>query len=171
MLGGETVDTVSDTRFVADVMLGKLARWLRALGLDTLYFRDASDARLLGIALRENRHLLTRDVGLAARAGRTALLVRAERLDGQLREVVERYGVTVRAPLSRCLLCNGELRQRHPREVRERVPSYTFATQPLFWECVGCRRVYWAGTHARGILSRLHAYVGSAAHGGAGPPS
>ena len=171
MLGEETVDTVSDTRFVADVMLGKLARWLRALGLDTLYFRDASDARLLGIALRENRHLLTRDVGLAARAGRTALLVRAERLDGQLREVIERYRVTARAPLSRCLECNGELSRRHPGEVRERVPPYTFATQREFRECGGCRRVYWAGTHAEGILTRLRAHVGSAVHDSADPPA
>ena len=44
---------VSEARFVADVMLGRLARWLRALGHDTLYFRDAPDSRLLGSALRE----------------------------------------------------------------------------------------------------------------------
>jgi len=162
---------VSEIRFVADVMLGRLARWLRALGLDTLYFRDASDARLLGIALRENRRLLTRDAGLAARAGRAALLVRAESLDGQLREVLERYPVTARAPLSRCLECNGELCRRHPGEVRERVPPYTFATQREFWECGGCRRVYWAGTHAEAMLARLQAYVRGATPERAAPPT
>jgi uncharacterized protein with PIN domain len=155
----------SDPRFVADVMLGKLARWLRALGLDTLYDRDAPDARLLGIALRERRHLLTRDAGLAARAGPVALLVRAASLEEQLREVTARYGVSVRAPLSRCLECNGELSRRSPGEIRERVPPYTFATQREFWECGGCRRVYWAGTHASRILARLAVCVGSA------PPS
>ncbi len=150
----------AETRFVADVMLGKLARWLRALGHDTLYFRDASDSRLLGIALREGRHLLTRDAALAARAGTAGLLVHAEALDEQLREVVAACGLTARVPLSRCLECNGTLHPREPAEVRDRVPPYTLATQPGFWECEGCGRVFWAGTHARGILSRIEGLTG-----------
>ena len=150
---------MSEARFVADVMLGKLARWLRALGHDTLYFRDAPDSRLLGIALRERRHLLTRDVALAARAGEAGLLVRAESLDAQLREVSEACGLGARAPLSRCLECNGMLVARSPGEVGDRVPPYTLETQRDFRECAGCQRVYWAGSHARGILGRLRPYL------------
>lgn len=150
---------VVEVRFVADVMLGRLARWLRALGFDTLYFRDAPDARLLGIALRERRRLLTRDGGLAARAGTAALLIEAEGVDAQLREVMGRCGLRSRAPLSRCLECNGVLARREGDAVRDRVPPYTLATQSTFWECEGCRRVFWAGTHARGILGRIHPYV------------
>jgi hypothetical protein len=153
---------MAEARFVADVMLGKLARWLRALGYDTLYFRDATDSRLLGIALRERRQLLTRDAALAARAGATGLLVRAEELDAQLREVTAACGLTSRAPLSRCLECNGLLTPREPGEVRDRVPPYTLATQSEFWECQGCRRVFWAGSHARGILSRLDPFLTTA---------
>jgi len=154
---------------VADVMLGKLARWLRALGHDTLYFRDAPDSRLLGIALRERRHLLTRDAALAARAGEVGLLVRAEALDAQLREVTEACGLAARAPLSRCLECNGTLASRRPAEVEGRVPPYTLETQREFWECAGCRRVFWAGTHARGILSRLHPYLAASGPDRSGP--
>lgn len=150
---------MSEARFVADVMLGKLARWLRALGYDTLYFRDAPDSRLLGIALRERRQLLTRDAGLAARAGATGLFIRAEALDDQLREVMDACGLTSRAPLSRCLECNGMLAERRPPEVEGRVPPYTLATQPQFWECSGCARIFWAGSHAEGILSRLQPYL------------
>jgi uncharacterized protein with PIN domain len=162
---------VSETRFVADVMLGKLARWLRALGYDTLYFRDAPDSRLLGIALRERRQLLTRDVGLAARAGAAGFLIQTEGLDAQLREVMAASGLRSRAPLSRCLECNGTLARRAPTEVRDRVPPYTAATQQEFWECAGCARVFWAGTHAEGILSRLQPYLASppASFDGAGP--
>jgi len=150
---------VRDARFVADVMLGRLARWLRALGYDTLYSRDASDARLLGIALREGRRLLTRDTGLARRARATGLLIRAEDLDAQIREVMTACGLVARVPLSRCLECNGTLTRRHPEEVRERVPPYTLATQREFWTCAGCGRVFWAGSHAPGILSRLRPYL------------
>lgn len=150
-----------EARFVADVMLGRLARWLRALGHDTLYFRDASDARLLGIALREDRRLLTRDTSLARRARGAGLLIRSEDLDAQIREVTAACGLTTRAPLSRCLECNGTLLRREPGEVRDRVPPYTFATQSEFWTCAGCGRVFWAGTHAAGILDRLRPYLAS----------
>ncbi len=158
-MGGAPTRSEDAPRFVADVMLGKLARWLRALGYDTLYSRDAPDSRLLGIALRERRRLLTRDAALAARARAAGLLVRAEDLDGQLREVMEACGLAGRAPLSRCLSCNGVLAPRDRAEVSGRVPPYTLATQEAFWSCEGCGRVYWAGTHARGILERLHPYL------------
>jgi uncharacterized protein with PIN domain len=148
-----------ERRFVADVMLGKLARWLRALGYDTLYYRDAPDSRLLGIALRETRTLLTRDARLALRAGPAGLRVRADGVDAQLREVADACTLRAPAPLSRCLECNGPLATRGPAEVRDRVPPYTLATQPEFRECERCRRVFWAGTHARGILRRLRPFL------------
>ncbi len=151
-----------EARFVADVMLGKLARWLRALGYDTLYFREAPDARLLGLALRERRRLLTRDAALALRAGGAGLLVREAALEAQLREVVERCGLRPGAALTRCLECNGALVGRTPGEVRDRVPPYTFATQREFRECQGCRRVFWPGTHAGGILARLRPFLATA---------
>src|SRR5919198_6027169 len=118
-------DGAAEPRFVADVMLGKLARWLRALGYDTLCFRDAPDARLLGIALRERRQLLTRDAALALRAGELGRLVRAGDLDAQLREVVTACGLEAGGALSRCLECNGPLVAREPAAVRDRVPAYT----------------------------------------------
>jgi len=144
---------------VADVMLGKLARWLRALGYDTLYFRDASDSRLLGIALREGRHLLTRDAALASRAGPSGLLIRSEDLDTQLGEVRDACRLGPPALLSRCLECNGMLTTRGPADVEGRVPAYVLATQARFWECDGCRRVFWSGTHVSGIRRRLHPFL------------
>jgi uncharacterized protein with PIN domain len=145
----------STPRFVADVMLGRLARWLRALGYDTLYFRDAPDRRLLAVSLAEGRRLLTRDVALARRAREAGLLVRAEGLDAQIEEVAQACGLAGWWALSRCLECNGLLVPSPPAAVRGRVPPYTFATQREFWTCAGCDRVYWAGTHVEGIQRRL----------------
>ncbi|PYM61574.1 MAG: hypothetical protein DMD79_12390 [Candidatus Rokuibacteriota bacterium] len=146
-------------RFVADVMLGRLARWLRALGYDTAYVRDASDRQLLGLALREDRRLLTRDVALARLARERGLLVRADGLDDQLREVVQACGLTAPTLLTRCLECNVPLEAVGRDAVRDRVPSYTFATQRAFRTCRGCARVYWPGTHAAGILDRLRPFL------------
>jgi len=150
---------MDEPRFVADAMLGRLARWLRALGYDTLYLRDAPDRRLLAIALAERRRLLTRDVALALRAREAGLLVRAETLDLQIREVTQACGIAGRRALSRCLECNGVLAPTAPEAVRDRVPPYTFATRLEFWVCSGCRRVFWAGTHVAGIRRRLEPYL------------
>jgi len=150
---------MNEPRFVADVMLGRLARWLRALGYDTLYFRDAPDRRLLAVALADRRRLLTRDVALALRAREAGLLVRAEELDLQIREVTDAFGLAGRRALSRCLECNGVLASAAPEAVRDCVPPYTFATRREFWLCSGCGRVFWEGTHVAGIRRRLEPYL------------
>jgi uncharacterized protein with PIN domain len=151
--------SMDEPRFVADSMLGRLARWLRALGYDTLYLRDAPDRRLLALALGERRRLLTRDVALARRARDAGLLVRAESLDDQLEEVMAVAGRAGRRVLSRCLECNAPLVATAREAVRDRVPPYTFATQREFWTCAGCGRIFWDGTHAAGIRRRLGPYL------------
>jgi uncharacterized protein with PIN domain len=149
--------------FVADAMLGKLARWLRALGYDCLYPRKAEDGDLLRIAREGGRWLLTRDVRLAGLAtpGRV-LLVRSNYVDVQVREVAGALGLKlapVRA-LTRCIECNGVLEPREKEEVRDRVPPYTYATQEQFIGCPDCGKIYWAGTHVGPILERLRRLVG-----------
>jgi uncharacterized protein with PIN domain len=146
-------------RVVADSMLGRLARWLRALGYDTRYERGVPDRRLLAIALSERRCLLTRDVALARRARDAGLLVRAEDVDAQIREVTAALGLAGAVPLSRCLECNAPLVLAAPDAVRDRVPPYTFATQRAFRVCSGCGRVFWPGTHLAGIRRRLSPYL------------
>ena len=69
---------VTNCRFVVDVNVGRLAKWLRVMGYDTVFPRETSDNELVRIALRENRVLVTRDAGIALR--------RAVRL-GQMRVV------------------------------------------------------------------------------------
>ena len=150
---------MDEPRFVADAMLGRLARWLRALGYDTLYLRDAPDRQLLAVVLAERRRLLTRDTALARRAREAGLLVRAEVLDAQIQEVTAACGLAGRRPLSRCLECNALLAATPPEAVRDRVPPYTFLSRREFWTCTGCGRVFWAGTHVTGIRRRLEPYL------------
>src|SRR5208283_3454313 len=75
--------------FVADVMLGRLAKWLRILGFDTLYFRAIDDNELIKIACRQERVLLTRNTGIARRRQvQTLLLIHSNDTFEQLNEVI-----------------------------------------------------------------------------------
>ena len=144
-------------RFLLDVMLGRLARWLRALGHNAAYDHAADDPSLLRRAARERRLLVTRDTRLAATPrGPRTILLRANDTPGQLRELVEALGIT-RHPglLSRCIVCNTRLRTATADQVEERVPEYVRSRERAFRACPGCGRVYWAGTHRRGIIAAL----------------
>src|SRR2546427_8190809 len=81
-------------RFLADSNVGRLARWLRAYGYDAAYAPHVDDSLLIGRALAEGRVLLTRDADLmqrrvVSRGSLRALLLRSDRFDEQLRQVVE----------------------------------------------------------------------------------
>lgn len=149
--------TTGMPKFVVDTMLGKLARWLRALGCDTLYLGAVEDHHLLHLARAEARILLTRDARLAREAGSLALLVTAERLESQISEVIEGLDLSPveHELLSRCLECNDLLEDRAKEAVRGLVPEYIFSTQERFVGCPRCAKIYWQGSHADRILARL----------------
>jgi uncharacterized protein with PIN domain len=148
-------------RFVVDTMLGRLARWLRAMGYDTLYPGENGDRRLLDLALGEGRILVTRDRMLARLAEPHHCLITAERLDAQIREALETLGLRPREAdwLTRCLECNASLEPRPRDTLRGLVPEHIFTTHAEFVTCPRCRRIYWPGTHAGRILDRLSRLV------------
>jgi uncharacterized protein with PIN domain len=141
-------------RLLVDAMLGRLARWLRLMGYDTLYWREGSDAALAERARVEGRLLLTRDHQLAGRRDVKALLVTTETLDEQLAEVHAALGGRPR-PFTRCPECNAPLEELAHEAARGLVPTYVWQTQSVFRRCAGCRRVYWKGTHWPGMAARL----------------
>jgi uncharacterized protein with PIN domain len=152
-------EPLRETKFIADVHLGKLARCLRLVGLDTLYERELDDAGIAARARDERRIVLTRDRGLLKRKAVThGHFVRATKADAQLLEVVEVFDLKGRlAPFSRCLGCNGAIRPVERALVEERLPFYTRLEQDRFLRCESCGKIYWPGAH----FARLRALVDS----------
>jgi uncharacterized protein with PIN domain len=149
-------------------MLGRLARWLRILGHDVLYFRRIEDADLVELARREKRILLTRDTRLVQRrAARGALLIDSPYLELQLRQLARWNGESLLAPglCRRCLECNEPTLTVEPESVEHRVPPYVFRTQRSFRECPSCHRIYWSASHVQDMLRRLRRSLGSDADG------
>jgi uncharacterized protein with PIN domain len=143
--------------FVADVMLGRLARWLRIAGFDVLYSNRFTDDELVALSQLEGRILLSRDTRLLVRkAVRRFIFLESENLQSQLRQVFSITRVTgLQDVLARCLICNDVLAEVPREGVRERVPRYVFETQSQFKSCPNCGKVYWAGTHRQSVLRTL----------------
>jgi hypothetical protein len=143
-------------RFIADVMVGKLVRWLRVLGFDVAYSNRFEDDEIIRIAEAENRVILTRDTGLAARPGRAqCLFIESGDYEEQVQQVLQTFGLKEFDVFSRCLECNVPLTSVDKEAVFEKVPPYVYLTQERFAVCPSCHRVYWHGTHADEMLKRL----------------
>ena len=132
-------------------MLGRLARWLRLLGYDTLYADKISDHQIVARARAKGRVVLTRDHGLVRRKGIRCLLVRSQVLEEQIREVVAAFGVPEPGAEPRCSQCNAPLVEVTPDQVRPHVPAYVLKTQTQFRRCPSCDKYYWPGSHWKDV--------------------
>lgn len=144
-------------KFVADEMLGKLAKWLRIAGQDVFYKNKISDKELVSLCQAEGRVLLTRDARLISEGkGIRSLFIQSDHFREQLRQVLTTFGLEPEGPaFSRCLLCNQELEELAREEAKGLVPPYVFDTQRNFWRCPGCKRLFWPGTHHDGMAKEL----------------
>jgi len=144
-------------RFVADRMLGKLAKWLRVLGYDVVYLKKAAQKEILE-NLQAGRTLLTRNRRAQSWQGKgRVFLVKDNDPKIQLREVVKglRLVEADGAIFSRCLNCNRPLDAVRREEVREEVPDYIYQRQKEFHRCIDCGKVYWHGSHAVRMRQQL----------------
>jgi uncharacterized protein with PIN domain len=141
-------------RFVADAHLGRLARYLRMLGFDTLYENAVPDHQLVRISNAGHRVLLTRDRKLLMHRELThGVFVRGSRPRKQAHYVVERLDLQSDClPFSRCMNCNAELEEVDRSSVTGEVPPHVARTRQHFRRCAGCQRIYWRGTHYERML-------------------
>jgi hypothetical protein len=162
-------------RFVCDVHLGQLARYLRMLGLDTRYSTNHSDPSLARISDEGDRALLTRDVGLLKRSRvELGMFVRAQDPRRQFQEVVGRFDLTDFAdPLTLCMDCNAELGPAASEAIDEQVPPRAREAHDTFMQCPSCDSVYWSGSHVermQGLIDDVVAATRDASESDANPP-
>jgi uncharacterized protein with PIN domain len=155
-------------KFLADSSLGRLSKWLRILGYDTVYWRGEAERPFLRIAEREGRAVLTRrrDV-LARQHPGIVLFVEHDRVEDQIVEVMTRLDLSLRPKsfFTICLECNIVLDEVTHDEVRQEIPDYVYRTQREFRRCPGCGRVYWPGTHRERGMKMLEKLLGDAMKG------
>lgn len=162
---------VAPPRFVADRMLGKLARLLRMLGYDVLWVREGSREDVAA-ATQADRRLLTRDRTLA-RQVKDAHFVEHAYPFHQARQVLRAFGLDDARAFTRCVEDNGVLRSVESLQVASEVPAKVLAEDPPFFRCATCGKVYWPGSHVERmratILALLDAPLPSDGHAAPDP--
>ncbi len=168
-------------KFVADVMLGSLSRWLRLFGFDTLYRNDFTDKELIKISLQQDRILLTRDRTLAkSKLLNKTIFINSENLEEQIKEVlkvvIDEWMITNKKQLlshtqktsnesyqlmdnyqslvnlhPRCPICNGETERIEKNSAANFVPDFVLIANDDFLKCKNCGKIYWHGTHKEKI--------------------
>jgi uncharacterized protein with PIN domain len=148
-------------KFIADSMLGKLARWLRMLGQDVTYSTDLSDSELIELAKKENRILLTKDLELFKRViakGIEAFYVDGETESTRLAELSQRYTLKLEVDMenSHCPVCNTKLEATPKEQLTSELEKNTLTYYGQFWKCPNCRQIYWQGAHWKQITNTLN---------------
>jgi uncharacterized protein with PIN domain len=144
-------------RFVVDCMLGKLAKWLKILGFDALFFSKIEDDELLDLARKENRILLTKDTGLIQRAKDIpTLFLESENWKDQIQQVLDHFHLREKvAPHTRCIDCNVALKDLPKKNAENLVSSFVFEKAESFALCPICGRVFWRGTHFKDMEKKI----------------
>jgi hypothetical protein len=150
-----------ETKFIADNNVGKLARWLRLIGYDTLLLKQKDDGQMIKRALSEDRVILTKDTQFMKRRLVTngklkTILIKQDDPRTQVQEVVKTLNLNYHfKPFSLCLECSQALIARDKEEVQNLVPDQVFKTQTQYTECPTCHRIYWQGTHWQAMVKKL----------------
>ena len=159
-------DRVSRPLFIADCMVGKLARWLRLLGFDVSYYSKIEDDQLIELAEKENRLILTRDHELINKARKLDslqgrfLLIESERWEEQVEQVLDHFKLRGKIkPNTRCLECNAKLKILPKDCAKNLVPPFVYEQASTFALCPVCGRVFWKGTHFRDMENKLRRFT------------
>lgn len=146
--------------FIADCHLGKLAKYLRLMGFDTLYFSQIDDDDLIRLALEQNRIILTRDRLLSERKSVPVLFLDSTETEAQLQTLISHFRLKEHpAPFSRCIVCNTPLQVVAKEKVRHRLPQKIQRTFSHFEYCPHCDRIYWHGDHYRRMQQFLESVL------------
>ncbi len=153
---------MSSHRFIADRMIGRLARMLRLLGYDTLYRPELNAAGITEVADHDDRIILTRGDTLRRFPDASNVFsVKSESPPEQLREVVARFSLDTKSGLwTRCTVCNGSISSVPKEGIKSLVKPKVYELYPEFFRCAGCGRVYWHGSHVERILQKLSGILG-----------
>lgn len=147
-------------KFLADCHLGKIAKYLRIFGFDTLYYQSIDDDDIITIAKKENRIVLTSDQGLYKRIPEITLYVEQDEFLNQLTFIFKELDLYHKIkPFTRCIDCNGKLKRVDKNTLIDDLKIKTKIFHDKFDQCSECKRVYWEGDHYKKMLQFIDEFL------------
>lgn len=147
-------EPLREPKFVLDVHLGKLTRYLRMLGFDCLYKNDITDEDIVNISLKERRTILTKDRNILKRNDVThCYWIREENVFNQLLEVIKRFHFERDIKeFTRCVDCNSLIEKVEKENIVDKIPPKVKEYHNEFYYCRNCDKIFWKGSHYNKML-------------------
>jgi uncharacterized protein with PIN domain len=149
-------------------MLGKLTRFLRIFGYDTIYANDLEeilgvrpipDESLADYAFKNERIIITRDYPFYKKFRTHKIcLLEGENVYNYLNQLKHKLNLNFKFDIknARCAICNSNLiKVENIDSIKNDVKPQTFKFHSEFYQCSNCKKVYWKGTHIDKIIKNL----------------
>ena len=142
--------------FFVDAMLGNIAKKLRLLGYDSEYFSDIDDIKLINVAKKENRIIISKDKELIKKAQKIGIssiyITKNEEIE-QFLEIITKVNlkIQINGNIARCTKCNSQTESIDKSSIKEKIPQGVFNSNDKFWKCKCCNKLYWEGTHIKNL--------------------
>ncbi|MHA2283527.1 MAG: DUF5615 family PIN-like protein [Promethearchaeota archaeon] len=156
-------------KFLVDSMLGKLARFLRIFGYDTIYANDLTeifntdpvpDEKLIEYAKENDRFIITKDLMLYKTYSERSLFLHGEGVYNYLHQLKEKLNVTFEFNVekAKCSICNSKLLKiQNKNEISGNALQDSLNNYEEFYRCsnLKCNKIFWKGSHIEDIEKRL----------------
>lgn len=156
-------------KFLADSMLGKLTRFLRIFGYDTIYANDlidyfkldpVPDEMLVDYASKNDRIIITKDFPLYKSYKNKVIYLTGEGIYNYLHLLNKQLGLRFKFEIkfARCSICNSQLEKvANKKLIKECVLEETYNNYNEFYQCLNlqCRKIYWQGSHIKDIEYKI----------------
>lgn len=146
-----------NVKFIVDVQLGNLSKYMRMLGFDTVYKTGCNENEIINISLKEKRTILTKNRELLKRNEVThGYWVRNKELKQQIGEIINRFDLRNEIKeFTRCMECNNLLEKVEKEKVINRLLEKVKQYQQEFYYCQKCDKIYWKGSHYERMLETI----------------
>lgn len=136
-------------KFILTHEVGRLAKWLRILGFDSVYQKRDDKRELVLRSLREDRIVVSRNASLARYTGIRFIHIKSDLLEEQLKQMRDELGLNINEEymFTRCVICNEPLAGIDKEKVKDKVPEFVYSANENFVVCPNCKKIYWQGTH------------------------
>jgi uncharacterized protein len=146
--------------FIADAMLGKIAKKLRILGFDTIYISsNTNDREILDLLMKTKRILLTSDKELFYRSKHyhcNSIIINKNTEIENLVTIFRNLEIKVIDTLlsyNRCSICNNKLENIEDMNlIKNEIYQTVIKNNNEFYKCKRCNKLYWHGSHIKNII-------------------